>query len=124
MMYMQFPFSLRNVEDLPFDRGIEICFETVRIWWTRFGPEEFCAAPFPLAGDKYRFDCPHRHTVQRTGLHTTLPTKEPRFSRHSPDHIRSILVLTEGDPDQNQPLLLTATLKRTGNFSGFHINGE
>lgn len=63
MMYLRFPFNLRNVEDLPFDRGIEICFETVRIWWTRFGPEEFCAAPFPLAGDKYRFDCPHRHTI-------------------------------------------------------------
>ena len=30
--------SLRNVEDLLFERGIDICHETVRLWWTRFGP--------------------------------------------------------------------------------------
>ena len=30
--------SLRNVEDLLFERGIDICHETVRLWWNRFGP--------------------------------------------------------------------------------------
>ena len=30
--------SLRQVEDLLFERGIEICYETVRYWWNRFGP--------------------------------------------------------------------------------------
>ena len=29
---------MRNVEDLLFERGIDICHETVRLWWNRFGP--------------------------------------------------------------------------------------
>ena len=37
LMYVRFPLSLRNVEDLLFDRGIDICHETVRLWWNRFG---------------------------------------------------------------------------------------
>ena len=38
LMYIRFPLSLRNVEDLLFERGIDICHETVRFWWNRFGP--------------------------------------------------------------------------------------
>ncbi|NBB25819.1 IS6 family transposase [Porphyrobacter sp. SLTP] len=38
MMYVRFPLSLRNVEDLLAERGIDICHETVRHWWNRFGP--------------------------------------------------------------------------------------
>ena len=38
MMYVKYPLSLRNVEDLLHERGIEICHETVRLWWRRFGP--------------------------------------------------------------------------------------
>ncbi|HPZ46985.1 MAG TPA: IS6 family transposase [Novosphingobium sp.] len=38
MMYVRFPLSLRNVEDLLIERGIDICHETVRLWWNRFGP--------------------------------------------------------------------------------------
>ena len=38
MMYIRFPLSLRQVEDLLFERGIDICHETVRFWWNRFGP--------------------------------------------------------------------------------------
>jgi len=38
MMYVRYPLSLRNVEDLLFERGIDICHETVRPWWSRFGP--------------------------------------------------------------------------------------
>jgi putative transposase len=38
MMYVRFPLSLRNVEDLLFERGIDICHETVKLWWNRFGP--------------------------------------------------------------------------------------
>ena len=37
-MYVRFPLSLRNVEDLLFERGIDVCHETVRFWWNRFGP--------------------------------------------------------------------------------------
>jgi hypothetical protein len=32
------PLSLRQVEDLLFERGIDICDETVRFWWNRFVP--------------------------------------------------------------------------------------
>jgi transposase-like protein len=38
MMYVRYPLSLRNVEDLLFERGIDVCHETVRLWWDRFGP--------------------------------------------------------------------------------------
>jgi putative transposase len=38
LMYVRFPLSLRNVEDLLFERGIDISYETVRYWWNRFGP--------------------------------------------------------------------------------------
>nr|WP_066515363.1 transposase [Sphingobium cloacae] len=37
MMYVRFPLSLRNVEDLLFERGIDISHEAVRYWWNRFG---------------------------------------------------------------------------------------
>ena len=35
MMYVRYPLSLRNVEDLPHERGIDISLETVRFWWNR-----------------------------------------------------------------------------------------
>jgi putative transposase len=35
---VKYPLSLRNVEDLLSERGIDISHETVRIWWNRFGP--------------------------------------------------------------------------------------
>ena len=38
MMYVRYPLSLRNVEDLLAERGIDISYETVRFWWNRFGP--------------------------------------------------------------------------------------
>ena len=38
MMYVKYPLSLRNAEDLLAERGIDICHETVRFWWNRFGP--------------------------------------------------------------------------------------
>ena len=33
MMYIRFPLSLRNVEDLLHERGIDTYHETVRFWW-------------------------------------------------------------------------------------------
>jgi putative transposase len=38
LMYIKYPLLLRNVEDLLAERGIDICHETVRHWWNRFGP--------------------------------------------------------------------------------------
>jgi putative transposase len=37
-MYVRLPLSLRNVEDLLHERGIDICHETVRFWWHRSRP--------------------------------------------------------------------------------------
>jgi putative transposase len=39
MMYVRFPLSLLNVEDLLHERGIDISHETVRFWWHRLGPK-------------------------------------------------------------------------------------
>jgi putative transposase len=38
MMYVRFPLSLRQVEDLLSERGIDVSYETVRAWWNRFDP--------------------------------------------------------------------------------------
>ena len=38
LMFVRYPLWLPNVEDLLAERGIDICHETVRFWWNRFGP--------------------------------------------------------------------------------------
>ncbi|WP_170607866.1 IS6 family transposase [Ruegeria arenilitoris] len=38
MLYGRFPLSLRNVEDLLHERGIDVSHEAVRYWWHRFSP--------------------------------------------------------------------------------------
>ena len=38
MCYVRYPLSFRQVEDILYERGIDICHETVRFWWNRFGP--------------------------------------------------------------------------------------
>ena len=38
MQYLRYPPSLRDVEYLLHERGIDICHETVRFRWHRFGP--------------------------------------------------------------------------------------
>ena len=38
MLYVKYPLSLRNLEDLLSERGVDISYETVRYWWNRFGP--------------------------------------------------------------------------------------
>jgi putative transposase len=37
-MYVRYSLSLRKLEDLLAERGIDICHATVRLWWHRFGP--------------------------------------------------------------------------------------
>lgn len=46
MLYIRFPLSLRNIEDLLHERGIDIWHETVLLWWNRFGPR-YPAQPTP-----------------------------------------------------------------------------
>ncbi len=38
MYYIRYPLSLRNVEDILHERGIDICHETIRYWWNKLGP--------------------------------------------------------------------------------------
>ena len=38
MMYVRFPLPLRQVEDILYERGIDISYETVRALRNRFGP--------------------------------------------------------------------------------------
>ena len=38
MHVLRFPLSLRIVEDLLHERGVDVSHETVRFWWHRFGP--------------------------------------------------------------------------------------
>ena len=39
MLYVRFPLSLRNVEDLLHERGVGVSYEFVRYWWHRFGSQ-------------------------------------------------------------------------------------
>ena len=38
-LYLRFTLSLRDVEDILAERGIDVTYETVRCWVDRFGPE-------------------------------------------------------------------------------------
>jgi putative transposase len=37
MYYVRYPLSYRQVEDILFERGVDICHETIRFWLNRFG---------------------------------------------------------------------------------------
>ena len=37
MCYVRYSLSFRRVEDILHERGIDICYETVRFWVDRFG---------------------------------------------------------------------------------------
>ena len=39
LLYVRFPLSLRNVEDLVHERGVDVSYESVRYWWHRFGSQ-------------------------------------------------------------------------------------
>ncbi|MCZ8184010.1 MAG: hypothetical protein O9322_13630 [Beijerinckiaceae bacterium] len=45
MMYVRYLLSLRNVEDLLHERGLDITHGTVRFWWNRFGTISAAANP-------------------------------------------------------------------------------
>jgi len=37
MYYIRYSLSLRQVEDILYERGIDVCHESIRYWWNRFG---------------------------------------------------------------------------------------
>lgn len=58
-LYFRFPLSLRHVEDLLAERGIEVSFQTVAEWASKFGREYARSARRRLKGsftDKWHLD--------------------------------------------------------------------
>lgn len=45
IMHMRYPLSLRQVEGLLHERGIDLCHEMVWSWWNQFG----LTSPVPAA---------------------------------------------------------------------------
>ena len=39
MLYVRFPLSLRNLEDLLHEPGVDVSYEAVQYWWHRFGSQ-------------------------------------------------------------------------------------
>jgi putative transposase len=39
VVYVRFPLSLRKVEDLLQERGVDVNYESVWYWWHRFGSQ-------------------------------------------------------------------------------------
>jgi putative transposase len=87
MMYVKYPLSLRNVEDLLFERGIDICHETVRLWWNRFGPM------FAAEIRKNRVDRMRAHTHWRWHLDEVYVkiNGEMRYLWRAVDHEGEVL---------------------------------
>ena len=56
MMYVRFPLSLRQVEDLRSERGIDICHETVRYRWNRVRAAVCRGDPEALVSSSLLFD--------------------------------------------------------------------
>jgi len=38
LLYIRYTLSLRQVEEMLFERGVDISHETIRLLWNRFGP--------------------------------------------------------------------------------------
>lgn len=87
MMYVKYPLSLRNIEDLLFERGIDICHETVRLWWNRFGPM------FAAEIRKKRVDRMRAHTHWRWHLDEVYVkiNGEMRYLWRAVDHEGEVL---------------------------------
>ena len=41
MMYVRYPLSLRQVEDILYERGIDISHEAIRYWWNLWGANSY-----------------------------------------------------------------------------------
>ncbi len=87
MMYVKYPLSLRNVEDLLHERGIDICHETVRLWWRRFGPM------FANENRAKRVDSMRQHTQWRWHLDEVYVriNGEMRYLWRAVDHEDEVL---------------------------------
>ena len=59
MMYVRYPLSLRQVEDLLHERGIDVSYEAIRFWWNRIG------SMAPRTSNGVRFETRHRDLALR-----------------------------------------------------------
>jgi putative transposase len=57
-LYVRFTLSLRDVEELLAQRGINVSYETIRRWWLKFGPEyaRRLRRQRPTQGDRWYLD--------------------------------------------------------------------
>jgi len=87
MMYVKYPLSLRNVEDLLHERGIDVSYETVRYWWNRFGPM------FAAEIRKKRVDYMRQHTHWKLHLDEMYVkvSGEMRYLWRAVDHEGEVL---------------------------------
>ena len=97
-MYVLYPLSLWNVEGLLFERGIDLCHETVRLWWNRFGPM------FAAEIRRKRCDCMRACTHGKWGLDEVYVriSGEMRYLWRAVDHEGEVLesyVTTTRDKD-------------------------
>jgi hypothetical protein len=71
MLYVRFPLSLRKVEDLLHERGVDVGHATVRYWWHRFAPMLAAEIRSRLSAARARSGCP-AHRAERQGVATSL----------------------------------------------------
>ena len=57
-LHHRFTLSFRDIELLMADRGVEVTYETIRTWCTRFGPEyaRRLRRQTPRPGDRWHLD--------------------------------------------------------------------
>jgi putative transposase len=121
LMYVRYPLSLRNVEDLLFERGIDICHETVRHWWTRFGPM--------FAGEirRKRVQAMRQHTHWRWHLDEMVVkvNGEKRYLWRAVDHEGEVLesYVTAGRDKAAALKFIKKTLKRHGRTKAIVTDG-
>jgi putative transposase len=66
-LYLRFNLSLRDVEDLLAERGLDVSYETVRRWVARFGPAyaRRLRSRRPKPCDTWHLDERHCHINER-----------------------------------------------------------
>lgn len=74
MMYIKYPLSLRNVEDLLHERGIDVCYETVRHWSNRFGPRFAAEIPKKRVDRLCQSNCTERALNSFLGRKCQIPS--------------------------------------------------
>lgn len=121
LLYVGYPLSLRNVEDLLAERGIDICHETVRFWWNRFGPV--------FAADIRRKRVNHMRGFRHWRWHldemVVKVNGEMRYLWRAVDHEGEVLesYVTKGRDKAAALKFMKKTLKRHGSPEAITTDG-